>query len=209
MKKAAILVSVLFLFYEGCKKDEEPPVTPPSPAGHYGSGTLAFTAAGAGGDFTVTGKYKPSDQFATDSFSEGAGGFVHDTSLFQRPVGVMIAGYFHHLVNGTLNERWLVITLHDTSGVIAPGDYPFAPSNAAQSGQTAYLYFFLSDTVSAYYEVFIPKDGTLHLASFNFMTRHCQGTFSGILQALPPDTTQIQIANGQFDLTCVANYFNP
>ena len=208
-----VLISALLFLSPGCKDKDVPPENPvdtTSAIGHYGSGSLSFLASGGGGPFSVSGKYKPSNLFLTDSISEGAGGFVHDTTFFQKNVGVMMTGYFHHLIHGALDERWIVITLHAGSGAVLAGDYPFAPSNAAQASQAAYAYFFYSDTVSFNHEVFIPKSGTLTLSSFNHTTRHLQGSFTGTLWGLPPDTAfQIDIANGLFDLTCVPSYYIP
>jgi hypothetical protein len=210
--KVSLLLAVLVFLFTGCKKDEGPPGTPIDTVGNvgqYGAGTLYFTADSAGGQFLVNGKYKPSDQFATDSLSEGAGGFIRDTSLFQREIGAMLAGYTHHLFNGTLNERWVVITLHGDSGVVAPGDYPFAPSNAAQNGRGAYFYFALSDSVT-FHDIYVSKSGTLNLSSFNASTRHLQGTFAGTFWGPFPDTLRrIEIRGGGFDISAVGNYYFP
>jgi hypothetical protein len=202
----------ILLSLAGCRKDEgavQPPADTLKTGTSYGTGLLSFRAAGAGGQFLASGAFKPSDQFTTDSISQGAGGFIRDTVLFQRSIAGMIAAYNHHLAGGTLNERVLVLTLRGTSRTLTAGDYPFAPSNAAQASQAAYVYFFFSDSVS-FHDVYVPRSGLLTLSSFNPSTRHLQGTFSGTLWGPLPDTlTQIQVTDGQFDLSCVSTYFNP
>ncbi|HEY6190818.1 MAG TPA: hypothetical protein VI215_00670 [Bacteroidota bacterium] len=206
------LLALFIVLYPGCADKDVPPETPAdttSAIGHYGAGTLNFSAEGGGGEFAVNGKYKPSDQFATDSSSQGAGGFVRDTMVFQRRIGAMVAGYIHHLAGGVLNERWLVMTLHGTSNVVNPGDFPFAPSNAEQAGQAAYLYFALSDSVT-FHDIYVPRSGTVTLSSYNRTTRRLQGTFTGTLWGPFPDTLrQIQVSGGGFDLTCVSGYYIP
>jgi hypothetical protein len=179
--------------------------------GHYGSGSLSFDAAGGGGQFAASGKYKPTDQFAHDSISEGAGGFVRDTSLFQRSIQALFAGYVHRLTGGSLFERVLLISVHRDSSGVAVGNYSFAPSNVAQPGRSAYVYFFFSNPDSlAYYDLYVPRNGTLTISSFDPSARHARGTFSGTLWGPSPDTLKlVQVTNGLFDLSCVAAYFNP
>ncbi len=207
------LLFIILIASHGCK-NEETPTKPPDTTHtvvHYGSGSLSFDAAPKGGTFSVSGSYKPSDQFATDSLSTGAGGFRHDTTLYQRTVNLLLAAYTHVLHGDTIRERWLQLALRGNANVIATGDYPFAPSNAAQAGQAAYVYYIYTNSDSgAFHEVYTPKTGTFHLSSFDAATKRAQGTFSGTLWGPLPDTTvQIEVTSGVFDVTLVSNYFNP
>jgi hypothetical protein len=210
-----ILITLLSLSLasHGCKNDENP-VKPPDTTHtgpQYGSGSLSFDASAKGGTFSVSGAYKPSDQFANDTLSSGAGGFRHDTTLFGRTINLLLTAYTHRLHVDTIRERVMQIALYGNSNAIAAGDYPFAPSNAAQPGQAAYVYYFYNNSDSgAFNEVYIPKSGTLHLSSFDAGTKRAQGTFSGTLWGPLPDTTvQVVVTSGAFDITLVSSYFNP
>ena len=207
-------LALLIVCNGGCKKDSSPVTVPPGSTdtvGHYGTGSLSFDAAGGGGHFAATGKYKPTDQFANDSMSEGAGGFVRDTSLFQRRIQGLFAGYVHRLAGGSLFERVTMISVDSDSGGLSAGNYSFAPSNIAQSGRSAYVYFFFSNPDSlAFYDLYVPRSGTLTISSFDPSAKHARGAFSGTLWGPFPDTLKlIQVANGQFDISYVTAYFSP
>ncbi|MBI1807327.1 MAG: hypothetical protein HYR76_09790 [Ignavibacteria bacterium] len=207
---AIILAAVISEDEMGCKKDEDtvnPPPDTTNTGSPYGSGSMSFTTVNGGGAFSVNGPYKTSNQFANDTSSQGAGGFVKDTSLFGKLINAMFVGYTHVSANGSVKERLLVLSLHDSVGSLVTGDYSFSRSNATSTGQRAYVYFFLTDSVN-FYELFVPKAGTITLSMFDAATRHAQGTFSGTLWS-PSDTTkQIQLTNGQFDLQLVNRYFS-
>jgi len=207
-------LTLLIVCIYGCRKDSNPASVPPTgtdTVGRYGSGSVSFDAAGGGGQFAATGKYKPTDQFANDSMSEGAGGFVRDTSLFQRRIQGLFAGYVHRLAGGSLSERVIMISVRGDSAGISAGNYPFAASNIAQSGRSAYVYFFFSNPDSlAYYDLYVPRSGTLTISSFDPSARHARGAFSGTLWGPSPDTLKlIQVTQGQFDISYVTAYFNP
>ncbi len=195
----------------GCKKDEgptNPPADTTKPQHPYGTGAMSFDALNGGGLFSAIGPYTPSDKFANDTASQGAGGFVHDTTLFRNKITGMFAGYTHVLANGILNERIMVIALHSPAASLATGDYPWSQSDASQPGQASYVYFFLSDSVNVH-TVFVAKSGMVTLTAFDSTTSHAHASFSGTLWGLPPDTSQqIQISNGEFDVTFSRTYFN-
>ena len=203
------MISILVGKYIGCRNND-----PVGPGGNhdsakYGKGSMSFDATDAGGYFAASGKYIPSDQFADDSLSQGAGGFVYDTSIAGKPLRARFAGYTQRLTHGMLNERLIVFTLYDSLGPLSAGDYVFDLSDTASSGKFAEVNFlFFSDSLSQY-SVFEGKNGTLTLSLFNTASNHVQGTFSGTLQGVPPDTSiHIQISNGLFDITFVKQYFN-
>ena len=207
-------VAVLIFCSGGCKKDSNPVTVPPGgtdTVGPYGSGSFSFDAAGGGGQFATTGKYKPTDQFANDSMSEGAGGFVRDTSLFQRRIQGLFAGYVHRLAGGSLFERVIMISVDRDSAGLSGGNYSFAVSNIAQSGRSAYVYFFFSNPDSlAFYDLYVPRSGALTISSYDPSAKRARGAFSGTLWGPFPDTLKlIQVTNGQFDISCVTAYFSP
>ena len=90
-----VLLVLLNSFHDSACRQDAGAVTPPDTvdsAGMYGHGTISMNAVNGGGDFAVNGAYKPSDQFADDSAGNGAGGFLHDTTLFGRSIQAMFAG---------------------------------------------------------------------------------------------------------------------
>ena len=210
------MIVYLVLRSGGCTKDEEMTTAPTDTGGvksTYGTGTMSFDASASGdGHFSATGPYRPSAQFASDTLSQGAGGFIDDTTFQGRRIHGMCVGYIHALMHDTLNERIMIIAFHNDSGGIKTGDYPFSRLNTTSVTNSAYIYFFLSDPTS-FHDIYYPKSGTCTIASFNPATRHAVGIFSGILYGpspggFHPDTSeQIEITNGQFDVTCVDRYF--
>jgi len=136
---------------------------------------------------------------------------VRDTSLFQRRIHGLFAGYLHRLAGGSLFERVIMISVRGDSGGISGGNYSFAVSNIAQSGRAAYVYFFFSNPDSlAFYDLYVPKSGALTISSFDTSARRARGAFSGTLWGPFPDTLKlIQVTNGQFDISYVTAYFNP
>ena len=79
-------MSILIGQNSGCRKNEEPTSSGGNGGTLYGKGSMTFDAASAGGHFMVDGLYKPTDQFLIDSSSQGAGGFVYDTTDAGKPL---------------------------------------------------------------------------------------------------------------------------
>lgn len=211
---AAILTALIFLALQniGCKKDQGPTAPPPPDGGTinsgYGSGTLSCDIAQAGGHFIATGPYTPSDKFATDTLSAGTGGFVADTALFGNKIDGMFSTYTHAMLNGVLNERVLIMALHNTGGKFVTGAYAYAPSNVTNVMRSAYVYFFVSDSAN-FHTVFIPKSGVVSVVSFDSTNYQAQGVFFGTLWGPAPDTTEkIEITNGIFNINLTNKFFN-
>ncbi len=198
------------IIYYGCKNNDP---TGPGPgednSNPYGKGSLSFDAVNAGGHFSADSLYIPSNQFADDTLSWGAGGFVYDTTVSGKPIKARLSAYIHSFQNGLLNERLIVITLHNNSGSLSTGDYALTLSDSGSASITANIDFlFFSDSL-AVYSVFEATSGTLSLTSFNADSNHLQGSFSCALRGIPPDTSMhIQITNGLFDIYAARRYFD-
>ena len=203
-----IAVSTVVIYY-GCKNNDPTGSYGEDNSNPYGKGSLSFDAVDAGGHFSADSSYIPSNQFADDTLSRGAGGFVYDTTVSGRPLKARLSAYIHSFQNGLLNERLIVITLHNNSGSLSTGDYALTLSDSGSASITANIVFlFFSDSL-AVYSVFEATSGTLSLTSFNADSNHLQGTFSGSLRGIPPDTsTHIQITNGLFDIYAAKHYFD-
>jgi hypothetical protein len=177
-------------------------------SGLYGTGTLSFESTDIDSGLCASGSYKPSNEFANDTISHGAGGFVKDSLLFGKKINGLITGYEHSIINSTLNERILLIAMIDTAGGIRPGNYGFSYLNTTIQSPSVYVYFILTDSVN-FFQMFVPKNGNLTVTSYDAQTRHVIGNFSGILLSIPPDTSrQIQMTNGVFDIYLSDKYFN-
>lgn len=204
-----ILLTVLNLIFSGCESEKIP--TPPSQdsfRGEYGYGWISFDADSTFEYFKVFGNYKPSDQFATDSSSEGAGGFIKDTTLYGNKIQMLLTGYLQRQDSVNLKQYLLVIGLCDSSEALQPGEYTFTKNNNPYPGRNAYVYFVRTDSLH-FYEILIPKNGKLSLAFYDVPDRHIQGSFYGTLWGLPPDTLKtLNITNGLFDLYLVDKFFN-
>jgi hypothetical protein len=203
--------AIVFGPYTGCKKDGVPVEPPPDTSAAvdvYGSGSLEFDADSAGGHFSTDGKYKPSSQFGSDSSSQGAGGFLADTTVFFNNVSAAFTAYTHELASSVLEERLIVLAVHDTTGILRIGVYPFSRMNTPSTRQAAYLYFFFSDSLN-FYKIFIPKNGNLFITSFDPSKKTAAGTFSGFLFGQGDTLTGTHIVNGRFSLQLAAHYFAP
>jgi hypothetical protein len=199
-----MIVSVLTL--GGCNTNEMP--TPPDDTDAYGHGWISFDADGVEDYFSVTGNYKPSDQFAGDTASEGAGGFVKDTTLFSNDIQMLFAGYLQKQDSVNLTQYLLVIGLQDSLSTPQIGQYPFLKNNHSTGGRNLYLYFLRTDSTH-FYEIFVPKSGRLNLTVFDQSALHVHGNFSGTLWGLPPDTSMtLNVTNGIFDLYLADKFFN-
>ncbi|MBI5021644.1 MAG: hypothetical protein HZB59_09420 [Ignavibacteriales bacterium] len=194
-----------------CKKENgvnNPTDDSDNKSGLYGTGALSFESTDIDSGLRASGSYKPSNEFANDTASRGAGGFVKDSLLFGKKINGLITGYEHSIINSTLNERILLIALSDTTVGIRPGSYGFSYLNTTLHSPGAYVYFILTDSVN-FFRMFVPKTGNLTITSYDAQTRHVIGNFTGILFSMPPDTSrQIQMTNGLFDIYLSDKYFN-
>ena len=204
-----VLVMLTLPNDSGCRKDDGSVMPPDSgtPTVGYGHGTITMEVLDGGGHFTADGTYKPSDQFASDTLSAGGGGFLYDTTLFSKSIQGMLAGYTHSFSNGVLTERILIMALHSSAFYPDTGRYEFSRSNTGSADHTAFVYFFLSDSLN-FHEVFIAKSGLMTVATLDSVERKAGGSFSGILWSLSDTSRQVEIANGQFELSLANRYFN-
>jgi hypothetical protein len=205
-----ILVCVTFLaILAGCTSDKSSVDQPIEDTLHsaYGKGSISFNIDSTV-FFNVAGPYKPSDQFANDTASEGAGGFVKDTSLFGNKIQTLLTGYYQKQDSVNLTQYLMVIGLCDSAASLQTGAYTFTKNNHIFIGRNTYIYFIRTDSLH-FSEIFVPKTGTLSLTFFNPTDHHVQGSFSGTLWGLPPDTTNtLNVTGGQFDLYLVNTFFN-
>lgn len=202
---------VISLLLSTCKKEDgvnNPADDSENKSGLYGTGALSFESTDIDSGLRASGSYKPSYEFANDTTSHGAGGFVKDSLLFGKKINGLITGYEHSIINSTLNERILLIAATDTAKGIRLGSYDFSYLNTTLHSPGAYVYFILTDSVN-FFQMFVPKNGTLAITSYDAQTRHVIGNFSGTLFSMPPDTSrQIQMTNGVFDIYLSDKYFN-
>jgi hypothetical protein len=200
--------AILIYFLAGCESHSVKPPEEEIPIGTYGQGSISFNADSTIGYFNVTGKYKPSDQWTADTASQGAGGFIKDTTLFNNKIQMLLTGYLQKQDSINLKQYLIVIGLCDSSTVPRTGVYYFSKNNVGSQGRNNYIYFVRTDS-SHFYEIFVPKIGILFLTSFNQTERHVQGSFFGTLWGLPPDTlTTLKVTDGLFDLYLADKFFN-
>ncbi|MBA4312803.1 MAG: hypothetical protein C0417_09255 [Chlorobiaceae bacterium] len=194
-----------------CKKDDginNPVNDSENKSGLYGTGSLSFESADIDSGLYASGSYKPSNEFANDTATDGAGGFIKDSLLFGKKISGLIAGYEHSIINSTLNEQILLIAIFDTAEGIRLGSYNFSYLNATLNSPGAYVYFILTDSIN-FFQMFVSKNGNLTITSYDAQTRHVIGNFSGTLFSMPPDTSrQIQMSNGLIDIYLSDKYFN-
>jgi hypothetical protein len=206
----AIIICLSFLaVFSGCTSDDSSLDKPPGDTLHgvYGKGSISLDVDGTA-YFNATGPYKPSNQFANDTASEGAGGFVKDTALFGNKIQALLAGYYQKQDSLNMTQYLLVIGLCDTSTSLQTGVYPFSKNNHSLTGRNTYIYFIRTDSLH-FSEILVPKTGILSLSAFEPTDRHAQGSFAGTLWGLPPDTTiTLNVTSGQFDLYLVDKFFN-
>jgi hypothetical protein len=202
-------VIALSFILAGCKSDENSALPDEDQVrGVYGSGMISFSADSTRGYFAVIGKYKPSDQFAADTASQGAGGLIKDTTLYNNKIQMLFAGYLQKQDSINLTQYLLVIGLCDAAATPRIGEYSFVKNNEGSIGRNIYVYFVRTDSVH-FYEIFVPKTGTLSLTLFDQTERHVRGNFEGTLWGLPPDTSMtLNISDGLFDLYLVDKFFN-
>lgn len=199
------IAAVLILW--GCNTDQAP-TDPDEDTDPYGHGWIRFDAEGTVEYFSVTGQYKPSDQFAYDTTSEGAGGFIKDTTLFGDDIQMLFTGYLQKQDSFSLTQYLMVMGLCDSFPTPQAGQYPFAKNNVNSGGRNLYIYFVRTDSIH-FYEIFVPKTGTLNLTLFDQTERHVHGNFSGTLWGMLPDTSMtLNVANGIFDLYLADRFFN-
>lgn len=211
------LITTLFIliaeiiFFSGCENENNNPALPEDKndkSGLYGNGYFFFESTGVDSGIYATGSYKPSNEFANDTLSQGAGGFVTDTMLFGKKIISLITAYKHEMKNLILNEKIILIGLTDPSSIIQTGEYPFSRFNNISSSSCAYVYFILSDSTN-FFQMFVPKSGKITISSYDANTRNIKGIFGGILCSMPPDTSrEIQLINGKFDIYLANKYFN-
>src|SRR5437867_8898639 len=113
--KRSLFCLILVLVSVSCQKKSNPVAPPPDNGNKYGSGSISFVQTDST-RFSVTGQYKPSSMFGSDTGGQGAGGFVYDTLKAGKPLEARFAGYYHTMRNGLLNERLLVCQLENSSG---------------------------------------------------------------------------------------------
>jgi hypothetical protein len=206
-----LIISIIFICLSilgGCKSESVNPPDDNSLSGEYGQGTIFFNADETTGYFYATGKYKPSDQFSQDTASQGAGGFIKDTTLFNKKIQMLFTGYIQKQDSNNLKQYLLVFGLYDSLTTPRTGVYHFAKNNIGWESKNVYAYFVRTDSIH-FYETLVPKSGILTMNLFEQDKRHVRGTFSGILWGLPPDTlTTLNLTNGIFDLFLVDHFFN-
>ncbi len=194
--------------------NDAPPPGPGSPCDaadttSYGTGEVSFMTPGAGDTFAVAGKYRTSMEFAGDSVSQGAGGFLSDTVIGGVRLKAELTAYSHRRTRTGIDERLLVLQINDTAHRPTPGTYPFHPSGSAPAGPSAtglYLYYADSLGIFSAYEF---ASGVLTLTSIDTCLKACRGTFSGTLRGLPPDTaTSTVIRSGAFTIQLVPRPFS-
>ena len=121
---------ILIVVFASCQKKSNP-VAPLLDTGNkYGSGSISFVQTDST-RFSVTGQYKPSSMFGSDTGGQGAGGFVYDTLKAGKPLEARFAGYYHTMRNGLLNERLIVCQLENSTGPLTTGTYNFVRSDSA------------------------------------------------------------------------------
>ena len=204
-----ILVVAMELPY-GCRKNDDPLSADTTGGGEipdYGRGSVSFIASGGGGAFAVTGPYVPSDEFLDDTAAgQGAGGFVRDTSLFGNRIKGLFSAYMHAFQGGVASDRVIVLLLNSSSDTLTTGDYAFSGFSTPAAGNTAYVYFNLTNSKTPN-PIFEADSGMITLSLIDRSSRHVQGTFSGALKNLT-DTSTVQLMDGRFDILYSANYFN-
>ena len=199
---------MLILAAAGCHKDDSPVAPPPAgSAARYGSGSVAFVGSDSS-RIAVTGKYKPSALFASDTAGEGAGGFIRDTTIGGVPIVGELMGYSHTLRNGLQDMRLLVLSLQNDAHAPGEGTYAFVHGGETGSGPAvSLLYESYIDSLGEY-NVYESDSGSVTLSVYDATRRHLAGYFSGRLRLLAPDTAvKLTIAYGAFDITCTGAYF--
>jgi len=195
------------LILGGCNSNQDP-TTPDEETDPYGHGWIRFDAESKAEYFSATGNYKPSDQFAYDTASQGAGGFFMDTTLFNNDIQMLFTGYFQKQDSVNLTQYLMVMGLCDSFQTPQAGQYAFAKNNIKAGGRNLYVYFFRTDSIH-FLEPYVPKTGRLNLTVFDQSELHVHGNFSGTLWGMPPDTLMtFDISNGIFDLYLTDKYFN-
>ncbi len=207
---AAMLAAVLLNI--SCKKDPGPSTTvdpcPYDPLIVYGTGSAAATVTGAGGTFSVTGSYKPSAQFGSDSVAgAGAGGFLHDTVVARDTISARLCAYQHAFYQGMLFETILVVTLNDTTGRIDTGSYTIIREGTHAGRRTATIDYILSDSTHFIPAQFASDSGSLSVTAFDPCAHHIAATYSGRLYDTSSPSTKYFIENGSFAITFVGRYF--
>jgi hypothetical protein len=205
-------VALIVLIVSGCTNDSA--VAPPSgnpcsadtiPA--YGSGSMNFMAAGAGDSFSVSGRYKPSSRFLTDTASAGVGGFLRDTTVGGQLLHGELTGYHYTLTGGMQSLRLMVFTILNDSGRVSAGVYAWASNASAPHGKAVKIHYqFFSDALGVY-STFEARSGSLTITSLDTCARRITGTFSGSVWIPPDTTTQILVQGGRFDVAYASRYF--
>ena len=174
--------------------------------GAYGEGVINFEVDTTL-HFNVAGKYKPSDQFLNDSLSQGAGGYLKDTTLNRNKIQALVTGYFQKQDSAYFTQYHLVIGVCDTSASLHTGIYSFVKNNQHAVGRNAYAHFLWTDSTH-FFETFIPKSGRFILSSFNQSDGHLQGSFWGTFWSDIDTSVTINISSGQFNVYLVKTFFN-
>ena len=210
-----LLLLIVFWDDPGCKTHDDAVSNPsPSPCTGadttlYGSGDFFFIAPGAGDTFAVSGRYVPSSEYGIDSASQGAGAFLSDTLILGHRVSAQLAAYTHALTTGGgSNERSMVILISDSVAGLSTGDYQFIPFAAPMTGRSAAGHFLYYSDEHGVYSTYDISSGTLTITSLDTCARRIAGTFSGILQAAPPDTgIRLNLLGGTFHLHYVTRAY--